>query len=93
MKFARKRPIAAPVLFAVDLVGTQEYDGQVLEMRQSAAPSPADLQNCPRIADRLPMAVWLVSIVSLCERFCYYGFVGPFRKCSSKIANNVALTS
>lgn len=74
----------APVGFlettTVSVGKAQKDDDQAVEKLHSALPSPEDQQNCPHVADSLPRAVWLVSVVSLCERFCYYSFVGPLRK-------------
>jgi hypothetical protein len=32
-----------------------------------------------RVTGKIPMAVWLLSIASICERFAYYAFLGPLR--------------
>lgn len=53
-----------------------QHIAQAAETLQSVR----DLPSYPRVAGKLPRAVWLVSAISLCERFCYYGFIGPLRK-------------
>jgi len=40
-------------------------------------------ESCPKVSATLPKAVWLISIVSLCERFSYYSLVGPLRESRS----------
>ncbi|KAF3053031.1 peptide transporter ptr2 [Didymella keratinophila] len=42
-------------------------------------PTPEDFLFLPRVADKLPYGAFLVAIVELCERFTYYGIVGPFQ--------------
>lgn len=32
-----------------------------------------------RIADSLPLSVWLIATIELCERFAYFGTVGPLQ--------------
>jgi POT family proton-dependent oligopeptide transporter len=32
-----------------------------------------------RIADSLPLSVWLIATIELCERFAYFGTVGPMQ--------------
>ncbi|PYH97916.1 oligopeptide transporter [Aspergillus ellipticus CBS 707.79] len=46
---------------------------------EGESPSPDDLVQCRRVADSLPTTAWLVASVTICERLCYYGFVGPFQ--------------
>ena len=40
-------------------------------------------ESCPKVSATLPKAVWLISIISLCERFSYYSLVGPLRESRS----------
>ncbi|KAJ4312541.1 peptide transporter ptr2 [Neodidymelliopsis sp. IMI 364377] len=39
-------------------------------------PTEEDLKTCRREADKLPKMAILVAVVSLCERYAYYGFLG-----------------
>lgn len=32
-----------------------------------------------RVADSLPLSVWLIATIELCERFAYYGIAGPMQ--------------
>lgn len=32
-----------------------------------------------RIADSLPLSVWLISTIELCERFAYFGTIAPMQ--------------
>lgn len=32
-----------------------------------------------KVADSIPYSVWLVATVELCERFAFYGVVGPMQ--------------
>ena len=43
-------------------------------------PTEDDLKTCRREADKLPNTAILVAIVSLCERYAYYGFLSVLRK-------------
>jgi len=52
---------------------------------EKGKPTSAKLssESCPKVSAALPKAVWLISIVSLCERFSYYSLVGPLRESRS----------
>lgn len=43
-------------------------------------PTEEDLKTCRREADKLPKTAILVAVVSLCERYAYYGFLGILRE-------------
>lgn len=43
-------------------------------------PTQEDLKTCRREADKLPKTAILVAVVSLCERYAYYGFLGILRE-------------
>lgn len=47
-----------------------------------------ELQNLRHVPDRIPLTVWLVAIISLTERFTYYGINSPFRR-FSRMSDNV----
>ena len=42
-------------------------------------PTEDELKNLKRVADDIPTAVWLMALVSLSERFTYYGISAPFQ--------------
>ncbi|KAI8941467.1 hypothetical protein NX059_002686 [Plenodomus lindquistii] len=46
------------------------------ETNQFEEPTEEDLMTCRREADKLPKMAILVAVVSLCERYAYYGFLG-----------------
>ena len=37
-------------------------------------------EDLPRVADSIPMAVWLVILISTLERFAFFGIREPFRE-------------
>jgi dipeptide/tripeptide permease len=42
-------------------------------------PTEVELKTLKRVADDLPWSAFLIAIVELCERFAYYGLIGPFQ--------------
>ncbi|CAF0881370.1 unnamed protein product [Rotaria sp. Silwood1] len=42
-------------------------------------PTTEELTTLEHISDYIPLAVWLIVICELCERFAYYGLSGPFQ--------------
>lgn len=42
-------------------------------------PTEIELKTLKRVADELPWSAFLIAIVELCERFAYYGLLGPFQ--------------
>jgi POT family proton-dependent oligopeptide transporter len=32
-----------------------------------------------RVADSLPLSVWIIAIIELCERFAFFGIIGPMQ--------------
>jgi hypothetical protein len=42
-------------------------------------PTEIELKTLRRVADDLPWSAFLIAVVELCERFAYYGLVGPFQ--------------
>lgn len=57
-----------------------------------SAEDGCDLTN-PRglrkVADSFPLSVWLIATIELCERFAYFGIVGPMQ---NYIQSTVALS-
>lgn len=55
------------------------------EVQTSAVPldnnpaRPSDYDSLPRVADSIPLAVWLVVLLSMAERFSFYGLSAPFQ--------------
>ncbi|KAF4628926.1 hypothetical protein G7Y89_g9224 [Cudoniella acicularis] len=42
-------------------------------------PTEEECKNLRRIADQLPLSVWIVALIELAERAAYYGVSGPFQ--------------
>ncbi|CAF1194086.1 unnamed protein product [Adineta steineri] len=42
-------------------------------------PTAEELSTLERVADKIPMAAWLIVICELCERFAFYGISGLFQ--------------
>jgi len=40
----------------------------------------SDDEDLPRVADSIPVAVWLVILISTLERFAFFGIREPFRE-------------
>ncbi|OJD14219.1 hypothetical protein AJ78_05405 [Emergomyces pasteurianus Ep9510] len=59
---------------AKDLNIIQQHASEV-----SDAPTEEELSALRRIPGKLPWSTFLVAAVELCERFAYYGIVGPFQ--------------
>ncbi|KAJ5168601.1 Oligopeptide transporter [Penicillium canariense] len=38
-----------------------------------------DVDKLPRVADSIPLSVWLVALLALAERFTFYGLSAPFQ--------------
>ncbi|KAF2865802.1 H+/oligopeptide symporter [Massariosphaeria phaeospora] len=38
-----------------------------------------ETEDLRRIADTLPLSVWLIAIVEFCERFAFFGIIGPMQ--------------
>ena len=53
---------------------------QDAEISDFEEPTEEDLKTCRREADKLPKMAILVAVVSLCERYAYYGFLGILRE-------------
>ena len=54
-----------------------EKEDSVVATEQS---DPSDEgQELRKVSAKVPLAVWTVAAVSTCERFAFYGMVGPFR--------------
>lgn len=45
----------------------------------SATPHEADGRLLCRVADRLPATGWMIATIELCERFAFFGVVGPMQ--------------
>jgi len=39
-----------------------------------------EMERLPRVADKVPIQVWFVMLISTSERFAFYGLQAPFRK-------------
>lgn len=52
---------------------------QATELSNEIEPTAEELETLPHIADRIPLAAWLIVICELCERFAFYGMSGPFQ--------------
>jgi hypothetical protein len=58
-----------------------EFD-PAAEVRDASAlqyPTDIELKTLKRVADELPWSAFLIAIVELCERFAFYGLLGPFQ--------------
>ena len=42
-------------------------------------PTAEELSSLEHVADRIPLVSWLIVACELCERFAFYGIVGPFQ--------------
>ena len=38
-----------------------------------------DTESLPRVADKIPLSVWLVAFLTMAERFSFYGLSAPFQ--------------
>ncbi|CAF4477478.1 unnamed protein product [Rotaria sp. Silwood2] len=66
----------------IELNGTRAPDSQVIEELDDfneIEPTTEELATLEHISDHIPLAVWLIVICELCERFAYYGLSGPFQ--------------
>jgi hypothetical protein len=43
------------------------------------APTGEERQTLRKVSDKLPWSAFLVALVELCERFAYYGMIGPIQ--------------
>lgn len=58
------------------------FKSQMIEPNDSwdeVEPTTEELSILPHIADHIPLAVWLIVICELCERFAFYGLSGLFQ--------------
>ncbi|KAI4762061.1 hypothetical protein E4T51_04918 [Aureobasidium sp. EXF-12344] len=62
----------------VDLSQLECPDGKSDEVSNQVS-DDEDNSKLRRVAGKMPMAVWLLSVASMCERFAYYAFLGPLR--------------
>ncbi|CAF1586119.1 unnamed protein product [Rotaria sp. Silwood1] len=69
---------------AVEIQSTSE-DGAEFEIIEpteefnETEPTAEELSTLEHIADRIPLAAWLIVICELCERFAFYGLSGLFQ--------------
>ncbi|CAN6615515.1 peptide transporter Ptr2p [Trichomonascus vanleenenianus] len=63
----------------VDEVVSNGDETQVEVQAKGPAPTEEELLTLRKVTDDLPLSMWLVAIVELCERFTYYGISGPFQ--------------
>ncbi|KAF5859347.1 hypothetical protein ETB97_002958 [Aspergillus alliaceus] len=52
-------------------------DGAADEGTTSSITKPND--GLRRVADSLPLSVWLIAVIELCERFAFFGILGPMQ--------------
>lgn len=45
-----------------------------------------------RVADSFPLSVWLIATIELCERFAYFGIIGPLQNYIQNSGNNFSRT-
>lgn len=57
----------------------QTLEKAFIETPVGQEPNEHEKATLRRVGDRLPMAVFLVAIIELCERFTYYGCQGVFQ--------------
>jgi proton-dependent oligopeptide transporter, POT family len=46
-------------------------------------PTEEDLQTLRRVADHIPLKIFTIAFIELCERFSYYGTIIVVRECYS----------
>ena len=47
--------------------------------QDSEEPTTEEMQSLRHVSDSIPAGVWLMALISLCERFTYYGISAPFQ--------------
>ena len=60
----------------------QSFSGeknQPQSSRNNKEPTMDEMQNLRHVSDSIPPGVWLMALISLCERFTYYGISAPFQ--------------
>ncbi len=46
---------------------------------EPTSPTQRESATLKRVAGKIPKAAWFIIIVELCERFAYYGIMGPLQ--------------
>ncbi|CAF4809469.1 unnamed protein product [Rotaria sp. Silwood1] len=69
---------------AVEIQSTSEdgAESEIIEPTEEfneTEPTAEELSTLEHIADRIPLAAWLIVICELCERFAFYGLSGLFQ--------------
>ena len=56
-------------------------DEEVFDSDRSVETEPAGdiIDSLPRVADKIPFSVWLVALLTMAERFSFYGLSAPFQ--------------
>ncbi|KAI5967306.1 PTR2 [Candida margitis] len=54
-------------------------DDSLKEEDEGREPTEHEVKTLRHVADKIPMAAWLVAVVELAERFSYYGLSAPFQ--------------
>ena len=60
----------------------QSFSGEKHEpqsSRNSKKPTVDETQSLRHVSDSIPAGIWLMALISLCERFTYYGISAPFQ--------------
>lgn len=52
---------------------------QVIDIEEEERVFAEEREGLRRIPGRIPLAVWLISLSTLLERFAYFAFLGPLR--------------
>ena len=47
-----------------------------------------DTESLPRVADKIPLSVWLVALLTMAERFSFYGLSAPFQNYMQNARND-----
>lgn len=68
-----------PVEVTIDLQEKSCVDSSILPASNSEQ-YRIDMEGLPRVADKVPIQVWFVMLISTSERFAFYGLQAPFRK-------------
>ncbi|CAD0107284.1 unnamed protein product, partial [Aureobasidium uvarum] len=71
-------PSGHPITKEVNLAQLECTDDKPDEVSNHVS-DDEDHSKLRRVAGKMPMAVWLLSVASMCERFAYYAFLGPLQ--------------
>lgn len=75
-----------PVEVMIDSQNQPCVDKNIVPASSSKRQTQDQLETLPRVADKVPIQVWFVMLISTSERFAFYGLQAPFRKlgCGSR---------